>query len=89
MAGGEGMGSLVRPGQQTPVLASLTPREREILTLIAKGHSNREIARLLYVSESTVKNHISSVYKKVGVTGRSRLVLLAIQNGLVSPANLT
>ncbi|MGE5508995.1 MAG: helix-turn-helix domain-containing protein [Chitinophagales bacterium] len=68
-----------------PVLASLTPREREILTLIAQGHSNREIAKLLYVSESTVKNHISSIYKKVSVSGRSRLVLLAIQNGLVTP----
>jgi DNA-binding NarL/FixJ family response regulator len=89
LAGGEGLGSRAKPGQQTPALASLTPREREILTLIAKGHSNREIARLLYVSESTVKNHISSVYKKVGLAGRSRLVLLAIQNGLVSPGNLT
>ncbi|HHW13867.1 MAG TPA: response regulator transcription factor [Firmicutes bacterium] len=88
MAGGEGLGSRGGPVRQTPALASLTPREREILTLIAKGHSNREIARLLYVSESTVKNHISSVYKKVGVSGRSRLVLLAIQNGLVSPDKL-
>jgi DNA-binding NarL/FixJ family response regulator len=67
------------------LLASLTPREREILTLIAQGHSNREIAKLLYVSESTVKNHVSSIYKKVGLNGRSRLVLLAIQNGLVTP----
>ncbi len=89
MAGGEGLGSRARPGQQAPALTSLTPREREILTLIAKGHSNREIARLLYVSESTVKNHISSVYKKVGIAGRSRLVLLAIQNGLVSTDDLS
>lgn len=85
MAGGDGVVSRTGPGRQAPALASLTPREREILTLIAKGHSNREIAKTLYVSESTVKNHISSVYKKVGLTGRSRLVLLAIQNGLVNP----
>lgn len=85
MAGGDGLGSREGPGRHTPVLASLTPREREILTLIAQGHSNREIAKLLYVSESTVKNHISSIYKKVGLNGRSRLVLLAIQNGLVTP----
>ena len=88
MAGGDGLSSREGPGRHAPVLTSLTPRECEILTLIAQGHSNREIARLLYVSESTVKNHISSVYKKVDLSGRSRLVLLAIQSGLVTPGNV-
>jgi DNA-binding NarL/FixJ family response regulator len=71
--------------REVPSLAALTPRETEILTLIAKGNSNREIAQTLYVSESTVKNHISSIYKKLKVPGRSRLVLLAIQAGMVRP----
>lgn len=53
---------------------SLRPREREIMALIAEGLSNRQIADLLVVSEKTVKNHISSIYSRLGVHGRSQAV---------------
>jgi DNA-binding NarL/FixJ family response regulator len=52
----------------------LRPREREIMELIAEGLSNRQIADQLVVSEKTVKNHISSIYSRLGVRGRSQAV---------------
>lgn len=53
-----------QPTQLPPELAGLTPREREVLCLIATGASNREIAQTLYISERTVKNHITSILLK-------------------------
>ena len=64
-------------------LDALTAREREVLAQIAEGRSNREIARLLHMSEKTVKTHVSSVLAKLGVADRTQAALHAVRN---SPA---
>ncbi|MBE3583464.1 MAG: response regulator transcription factor [Limnochordaceae bacterium] len=64
-------------------LYSLTPREREVLALMARGMNNREIANTLFISMHTVKNHISSIYRKMGSGDRTRVVLTAIRKGVV------
>ena len=61
----------------------LTEREQEVLRLMASGIGNREIADALLLSEGTVKNHISSIFSKLGVTDRTKAVLHAIVKGLV------
>jgi DNA-binding NarL/FixJ family response regulator len=61
----------------------LTEREQEVLRLMASGIGNREIADALLLSEGTVKNHISSIFSKLGVTDRTKAVLQAIVKGLV------
>jgi DNA-binding NarL/FixJ family response regulator len=61
-------------------LDSLTPREREVLAMIADGRSNREIARGLNVSEKTVKAHVSSVLAKLGVQDRTQAAVLAVRH---------
>ncbi len=58
-------------------LSLLTPREREVLQLIAQGMSNAEIAAALFISEHTVKNHVSNIYRKLGDNDRTRVALLA------------
>ena len=60
---------------------ALTEREREVLRLMARGQSNREIAQALCVAEGTVKNHVSSVLAKLGVRKRTRAVLQALKAG--------
>ena len=62
---------------------SLTDREQEVLRLMASGIGNREIADALLLSEGTVKNHVSSIFAKLGVTDRTKAVLQAIVKGLV------
>ncbi len=79
----EAAGSLVRNGGGwNPVdgLDALTGREREVLAEIAKGRSNREIARALTVSEKTVKAHVSSVLAKLGVQDRTQAALVAVRH---------
>jgi DNA-binding NarL/FixJ family response regulator len=61
----------------------LTEREAEVLRLMASGINNREIADALLLSEGTVKNHISSIFSKLGVSDRTKAVLQAIAKGLV------
>ncbi|MGW6226261.1 response regulator [Cellulosimicrobium cellulans] len=63
----------------------LTPREREVLVEVADGLSNDEIARTLYLSESTVKTHVSRVMAKIGARDRAQLVVAAYESGLVRP----
>jgi DNA-binding NarL/FixJ family response regulator len=65
------------------VLDALTERELEILRLMASGIGNREIAAALALREGTVKNHVSSIFSKLGVTDRTKAVLRAIAAGLV------
>jgi DNA-binding NarL/FixJ family response regulator len=79
----EAAGNLVRAGSGWGAVAgldALTSREREVLAEIAKGRSNREIARVLTVSEKTVKAHVSSVLAKLGVQDRTQAALLAVRN---------
>ncbi len=69
-----------RPDQER-----LTRREHEVLTLIARGRSNKRIAFELGISEKTVKTHVGHVFAKLGVTDRTQAALLAVQQGLVEP----
>jgi DNA-binding NarL/FixJ family response regulator len=78
----EAAGSLLRSGAAASAVAgvgALTAREREVLAQIADGRSNREIARLLRVSEKTVKTHVSSVLAKLGVADRTQAAVLAVR----------
>ena len=63
---------------------ALTPREREVLGLVARGLSNREIAHRLVLSEKTVRNHVERTYTKIGATNRVGASLYALQHGLAS-----
>jgi len=79
----------VLPGGDEPAppsLQSLTGREREILTLLASGLSNAELGGRLYLSEPTIKTHLSSIFRKLGVRDRVQAVIAAYDAGLVEPA---
>ncbi|MFT6033244.1 MAG: DNA-binding NarL/FixJ family response regulator [Arenicella sp.] len=66
-----------------PEPQSLTPKETEVLRLVAGGYSNREISVALSKSEGTIKNHVSSVLSKLGVRDRTRAVLRALETGII------
>jgi two-component system, NarL family, response regulator DevR len=63
-----------------PALASLTPRQREVVALIAEGRTNREIAERLYLSEGTVRNHVTRVLETLGVPDRAKLAVLLVRH---------
>ncbi|PYY31826.1 MULTISPECIES: response regulator transcription factor [unclassified Curtobacterium] len=75
----------VPPAEHAPVLASLSAREREVLTALVRGASNAQIAKDLWISEATVKTHISSVLGKVGAASRVQAVVFAYESGFVRP----
>ncbi len=66
----------------------LTERELEVLRLVARGHANKQIASSLFVSEKTVKAHVSSILMKLGVQSRTQAALHAVRTGLVSTEEL-
>ena len=68
---------------QEPSAPRLTERELEIITALAHGQGNKQIARGLHISEKTVRNHISNIYKKLHVYDRTQAVLYAIREGIV------
>ena len=73
---------LLAAAVDVPASVDLTPREAEVLTLIARGKSNTEIAEELFVSAATVKTHINNLFAKIGVRDRAQAVRYALRHGL-------
>ncbi|MBU2611855.1 MAG: response regulator transcription factor, partial [Chloroflexi bacterium] len=69
------------PGD-SEILSALTPREVQVLRLIARGLDNTAIAQELFLTKRTVQNHISNIYGKLGVASRTEAALLALRHGL-------
>jgi DNA-binding NarL/FixJ family response regulator len=74
---------LLADGDRRPAEVRLTARERDVLAAIARGRANREIARLLGLSEKTVKTHVSAILTKLGVQDRTQAALYAVRTGMV------
>jgi DNA-binding NarL/FixJ family response regulator len=72
---------------QPAALAELTPREREVLELLARGRSNAEICERLVVSEATAKTHVARILQKLDLRDRIQAVIYAYESGIVSPGS--
>ena len=66
------------------VVAPLTQRERQILTYVADGNTNKQIAHILKISEQTIKNHVSAILRKLNANDRAHAVVLAIKSGWIT-----
>lgn len=73
----------VSSAHEKPLIERLTPREREVLTLIVKGYSNQEMACELMISEKTVKTHVSNILSKLHLADRTQAAVYALREGLV------
>lgn len=62
----------------------LTKRERDVLLLLVKGHTNKEMAEAMFISEKTVKNHLTSIFRKLGVKDRTQAAVYSLKNNIVS-----
>jgi two-component system nitrate/nitrite response regulator NarL len=74
-----------RTSPEAAKIATLTEREREVITLIGEGLRNKHIAERLYISEATVRHHLTSVFAKLDVSDRFELAIYAYQHGLAKP----
>ena len=85
------LGELTRPQPAPQVsaeaanIAKLTEREREVITLVGEGLRNRHIAARLYISEATVRHHLTAIFAKLGIADRFELAIYAYQHGLAQP----
>jgi two-component system response regulator DesR len=79
-----GLGMTVFTPGSEPALLGLSPREREVLDLVAEGATNRQIGERLFLSPHTVKEHTSAVYRKLGVRNRAEAVQRAQRSGLLA-----
>lgn len=73
---------------QPPALPDLTPREREVLELLARGRSNAEICEQLVISEATTKTHVARILQKLDLRDRVQTVIYAYESGLITPGGL-
>lgn len=79
--------ALEQPSAGSSRLDVLTEREREILALVGRAYSNKEIARELVISERTARSHVSSILRKLGLSSRTEAALLAVREGLASSSD--
>jgi two-component system, NarL family, nitrate/nitrite response regulator NarL len=85
------LGELTRPQPAPQVsaeaanIAKLTEREREVITLVGEGLRNKHIAARLYISEATVRHHLTAIFAKLGIADRFELAIYAYQHGLAKP----
>jgi DNA-binding NarL/FixJ family response regulator len=83
--GAESLAFAPEPVRRSSAFPELSPRELDVLRLIAQGLRNREIAEQLFISEKTVGNHVSNIFSKLQVTDRSQAIVRAMRGGLVGP----
>ena len=74
---------MIETNKDAEKIKSLTKRELDVLKLLAVGMFNKEVGKRLEISERTVKNHVSNIFKKLGVTDRTQAAVFAIRNNLV------
>lgn len=82
-------GALQSPPDRSTPGVPLSPRELEVLACLARGKSNKEIGRILSISDQTVKNHLSSVLRKLAVSDRTQAVVLAVRRGWIDLSEKT